>query len=490
MSCSKYATLAWSAAFIASCHACEGFTPCLDDADCGAERCVRSYCAVPCDASQPCDHGAECVNGACVVGGLAVEGEGEGVSHGEGEGEGEGEGSLPDAGCVDEDGDGVGVGCVGVNDCDDHDARVFPGHPEECDGLDNDCNGVVDDGDVCGCISLRVGDDKDPRQWCLLQRSYEGARSECARRGYRLAQIRSAAELGAIEAALFDHGIDTWIGVRRSAPNQSTFVFDDGTALGFDAFQGNEPDNPGGNEDCVTLVNQSYNTDQCAKDFAFLCEPAPAAVTGACVDADHDGRGAGCAKGADCDDNNASVFALVGGVEDHDQDGTTSSVRELACTDGSRPAGLVASASSNVDCDDTNGNVQANCGVPCFTVAGPDAGPAISLCTDDNTFDNANSFCGARFNNHLVSIHDQDTQDVVSQLSLGRASHNVWIGLQDEDANNVFDWEDGQALATGDFNAFQPDEPKDATSGKHCVDEQFSGWSTDACTNTHPSICR
>jgi hypothetical protein len=42
----------------------------------------------------------------------------------------------------DDDGDGVRT-CDG--DCDDGDATVFPGAAEECDGLDNNCNGVIDD---------------------------------------------------------------------------------------------------------------------------------------------------------------------------------------------------------------------------------------------------------------------------------------------------------------------------------------------------------
>ncbi len=47
-------------------------------------------------------------------------------------------------GAVDEDGDGDGVGVC--QDCDDADARRFPGAPEVCDGLDNDCDGLVDEG--------------------------------------------------------------------------------------------------------------------------------------------------------------------------------------------------------------------------------------------------------------------------------------------------------------------------------------------------------
>ncbi|MBK9368909.1 MAG: hypothetical protein IPN01_21850 [Deltaproteobacteria bacterium] len=41
----------------------------------------------------------------------------------------------------DEDGDGVEF----EEDCDDLNAEVFPGAPELCDGLDNDCDGSVDD---------------------------------------------------------------------------------------------------------------------------------------------------------------------------------------------------------------------------------------------------------------------------------------------------------------------------------------------------------
>ena len=53
--------------------------------------------------------------------------------------------AAPDiAGCgVDQDGDGVSV-CQG--DCDDTNPKMHPGLAEACDGLDNDCNGMTDEG--------------------------------------------------------------------------------------------------------------------------------------------------------------------------------------------------------------------------------------------------------------------------------------------------------------------------------------------------------
>lgn len=49
-------------------------------------------------------------------------------------------------GCIDNDGDGYGINCTAGPDCDDGDADKFPGNPELCDSKDNDCNGAEDDG--------------------------------------------------------------------------------------------------------------------------------------------------------------------------------------------------------------------------------------------------------------------------------------------------------------------------------------------------------
>src|SRR6266542_1122582 len=95
---------------------------------------------------------------------FAVAGNGDGTNRGDGTGGGFASFAY---GCGagtkyyrDNDGDGYGsinsgytVSCAEPQyyslmdgDCNDNDARVAPGKPEVCDGRDNDCNGVVDDG--------------------------------------------------------------------------------------------------------------------------------------------------------------------------------------------------------------------------------------------------------------------------------------------------------------------------------------------------------
>ena len=65
---------------------------------------------------------------------------------------------LPDVGtcaCIDADNDGA---CAGV-DCDDGDKDMHPGAPEVCDGVDNDCNGAIDEGCPTGADTPGPGDD-------------------------------------------------------------------------------------------------------------------------------------------------------------------------------------------------------------------------------------------------------------------------------------------------------------------------------------------
>ena len=80
---------------------------------------------------------------------------------GESYGDGEEPEVLVDDPAIDDDGDGS----PWPEDCHDGDATIFPGHPELCDGLDNDCSGLADDvgdADADGFDGCADCDDADP----------------------------------------------------------------------------------------------------------------------------------------------------------------------------------------------------------------------------------------------------------------------------------------------------------------------------------------
>ena len=50
---------------------------------------------------------------------------------------------------------------AGGDDCVDSDAASYPGAPEYCDSLDNDCDGTVDEEDSVGCTQWYLDNDDD-----------------------------------------------------------------------------------------------------------------------------------------------------------------------------------------------------------------------------------------------------------------------------------------------------------------------------------------
>ncbi len=66
--------------------------------------------------------------------------------------------------CTDVDKDGYAIegGNCGLIDCNDADASVHPGAVEICNGIDDDCDEQVDEGDICvGCVKVKVVNETD-----------------------------------------------------------------------------------------------------------------------------------------------------------------------------------------------------------------------------------------------------------------------------------------------------------------------------------------
>ena len=83
-----------------------------------------------CVIAADCQAGALCIDGQCVAANPTNP-------------------TPTPAGCIDQDGDGRGVGCPEGPDCDD--TNPIQTGREVCDELDNDCDGIVDNGVVGAC---------------------------------------------------------------------------------------------------------------------------------------------------------------------------------------------------------------------------------------------------------------------------------------------------------------------------------------------------
>ena len=92
--------------------------------------------------------------------------------------------SLILPGCMDPSGvDGDGDGVFSDVDCDDSDPAVWPGRVESCDGIDNNCDGQVDEGVVATWYADRdgdnFGDDEDWIEACRPPDSFVVVGGDC-----------------------------------------------------------------------------------------------------------------------------------------------------------------------------------------------------------------------------------------------------------------------------------------------------------------------
>jgi hypothetical protein len=166
-----------------------------------------------------------------------------------------------------------GPGFVGRGgDCDDLDRTAFPGAPETCDGNDDDCDGLQDDGGVCPC----------PVEWydghayafCTsFPVPWVAASQVCQAGGYTLVAIGDAPENDFVAQTGAFYGGPYWTGLNdRGQGNEGRFRWSNGEALTYTAWAPGEPNDANG-EDCVELRRDaSWNDANCALTRSFVCE--------------------------------------------------------------------------------------------------------------------------------------------------------------------------------------------------------------------------
>ena len=143
---------------------------------------------------------------------------------------------------------------------------------ESCNGLDDDCNGTIDDGTACatsGCTVLRNAGSTYLR--CTTPRTWAAARADCMMHGYDLVVVDTAAEQTFLDSQ--DSSTDWWLGL--SDPDGSgpyEWVFPP-TAV-YDGWRGSRPDS---RNECVFTdtsrsVGDQWDNQSCTSTEAYFCE--------------------------------------------------------------------------------------------------------------------------------------------------------------------------------------------------------------------------
>ena len=303
-------------------------------------------------------------------------------------------------GQVDE-GDADDDGYTVCEDCDEADPFVNPGAPEACDGLDNDCSGAADepwdeDGDgqsPCGGDC----DEGDPDRSGHLPEVCDGLDNDCD--------------------DLVDEGFD------EDGDGVSTCYgdCDDAQAAVY----------PGAEEICDGLDNDcDVDTDE---------------------DADADGDGASICDG-DCDD--AQPLAGPGQVEVCDE--------------------------VDNDCD---GQVDES--IECFECTEVDG---YQICLADLDQAEASAACEA-IGGYLVILETAEEGVTLGTAVSALTSDKFWISLNDREEEDVWVWGDGTPLAyTSQWSSGEPND----SGGEDCVHSNWNGagkWNDIDCGTEQPFVC-
>lgn len=431
-----------------------------------------------------------------------------------------------------------------TDDCDDSVGETWPGAPEQCNDVDDDCNGSVDDGvttttwhadadgDTYGDASTTIDD-------CAVPSGYVGDDTDCD-------DSVAAINPGAAEAC---NGLDDDCdgGVDEGAASGSTawYADADGDTYGDATTATLACDPPLGS---VADDTDCEDTDDTVNPgMAETCDGRDEDCDGTADngvptsvwyrDSDGDGYGDGwvdtvsCSAPAgyvsdatDCDDGDDTIHPFAtelcdsldqdcdGLIDeglstytwwaDNDGDGfgdatvSTSSCTSPAdyvrddddCDDGN--AAINPAATDDCDALDNDCSGYADDGGLCPCDVEYYGGAPYMFCANDEVWSDARTEC-LTYGYDLVTLNDAAENAFVfataTAYGFASDSHFAWIGFNDRATEGTWAWANGEAVSYTNWNA---GEPNDA-SGEDCTHMLSSGfWNDIPCTGyPTPFVC-
>jgi hypothetical protein len=170
-------------------------------------------------------------------------------------------------------------------DCNDDDDEIHPGVTDDCNAVDDNCDGVIDDDGGCPCaMSYRDG---HAYQFCTTGRNWPNSRDECRYEDYELVTINDASEQSWVYSTAqgFAWSDWWWIG-KNDRAGEGSWVWASGISSTYTFWNGSQPDNAGSwrwpytGEDCTHMYDGSgrWNDLPCdrsswgSRDLYYICE--------------------------------------------------------------------------------------------------------------------------------------------------------------------------------------------------------------------------
>ena len=397
-------------------------------------------------------------------------------------------------GLVDPLADGDADGATVCDDCDDANASVRPGGPELCDGLDNDCNGASDepfDGDGDGVGACLDCDDADPV-------AHPGAVEVCD-------SVDNDCDGKRDEG--FDADLDGFATCRGDCDDTNALVNPFGTEVcnGFDddcsgAIDDTADEDLDGFYPCALVDPDCDDLDAAVfPGAAEVCDGSDNDCDGVLLADEGDGDGDGvpvCA--GDCDDNDPARAAgfrdMCDGIDNDCDAGTDESVDGdgdgLSACDGdcddleplAFPGGVEACNAADDDCDGAvdDGNVCGGC------TADEYGGHVYLFCTNALVWDDAHKAC-VDIGYDLVSFTDAAEEEWVSDTAVVVSNSTWWSGFNDRDVEGLFTWSNGDLSAYANWANGEPNN----SGEEDCAQLLWSGyeWNDLVCGAALPYVC-